>query len=37
MVELVRTGRSPESLAKEFEPSGQTTRNWVIQDERDEP
>ena len=36
MVELVRTGRSPESLAKEFEPSGQTIRNWVIQTERDE-
>ena len=36
MVELVRAGRSPESLAKEFEPSGQTIRNWVIQAERDE-
>ena len=28
MVELVRTGRSPDSLAQEFEPSGQTIRNW---------
>ena len=28
MVELVRAGRSPEALAKEFEPSGQTIRNW---------
>ena len=36
MVELVRTGRSPDSLAQEFEPSGQTIRNWVIQAERDE-
>ena len=27
MVELVRAGRCPESLAKEFEPSGQTIRN----------
>ena len=36
MVELVRAGRSPEALAKEFEPSGQTVRNWVIQAERDE-
>ena len=36
MVELVRAGRSPEALAKEFEPSGQTIRNWVIQAERDE-
>ena len=34
--ELVRAGRSPESLAKEFEPSGQTIRNWVIQADRDE-
>ena len=29
MVELVKAGRSPEELAKEFEPSGQTIRNWV--------
>jgi len=29
MVELVRAGRSPEELAKEFEPSAQTIRNWV--------
>ena len=31
MVQLVRAGRSPEELAKEFEPSGQTIRNWVTQ------
>ena len=35
MIELVRAGRSPESLAKEFEPSAQTIRNWVAQDDRD--
>ena len=35
MIELVRTGRSPESLAREFEPSGQCIRNWVAQAERD--
>ena len=29
MVELVQAGRSPEELAKEFEPSAQTIRNWV--------
>ncbi len=29
MVELVRAGRSPEALAKEFEPTAQTIRNWV--------
>jgi transposase-like protein len=31
MIELVRAGRTPEELAKEFEPSGQTIRNWVAQ------
>ena len=28
MIDLVRSGLSPEDLAKEFEPSGQTIRNW---------
>ena len=36
MIELVRSGRSPESLAKEFEPTAQTIRNWVAQVARDE-
>ncbi len=36
MIELVRSGRSPESLAKEFEPTAQAIRNWVAQTERDE-
>lgn len=31
MVELVRAGRTPEELAREFEPSSQTIRNWVQQ------
>lgn len=31
IVELVRSGRSPKALAKEFEPSEQTIRNWVKQ------
>jgi transposase len=31
MVELVRAGRSPEELAKEFEPSPNTIRKWTIQ------
>ncbi len=35
LIELVHAGRSPESLAKEFEPSAQTIRNWVRQAERD--
>jgi len=36
MIELVRAGRSPEDLAKEFEPTSQTIRNWVTQDDRDD-
>ncbi len=35
MVELVRAGRSPEELAREFEPSAQAIRTWVQQAERD--
>ena len=31
LVALVRAGRTPEELAKEFEPSAQTIRNWVDQ------
>jgi transposase len=36
MVELVRSGKSPEALAKEFEPTAQTIRNWLAQADRDE-
>jgi len=36
MVRLVRSGRSPEKLAREFEPSAQAIRNWVKQTEIDE-
>ena len=28
IIELVRKGRTPESLAEQFEPSAQTIRNW---------
>ena len=35
MVELVRSGRSPEELAREFEPSSQAIRNWVRQADLD--
>jgi len=31
MVELVRAGRTPEELSREFEPSAQTIRNWARQ------
>jgi transposase len=36
MVELVRAGREPEQLAKEFEPTAQAIRNWVRQADIDE-
>jgi transposase len=35
MVELVRAGRAPEQLAKEFEPSAPQIRKWVSQGEID--
>jgi len=35
LVELVRAGRSPAELAREFEPTAQAIRNWVTQSERD--
>jgi len=36
MVDLVRAGREPEELAKEFEPSAQAIRNWLKQADLDE-
>ena len=36
MVRLVRAGRSPGALSREFEPSDQTIRNWVNQADVDE-
>ena len=36
MVELVRAGRSPEELAREFEPSPNTIRKWATQADIDE-
>ncbi len=35
MVELVRAGRTPGDLAREFEPSAQAIRTWVAQADRD--
>jgi transposase len=29
IVELVRSGRTPQELAREFEPSAQCIRDWV--------
>jgi transposase len=34
MVELVGAGRTPEELAREFEPTAQSIRNWVAQSGR---
>ena len=36
LVRLVRTGRTPEQVAAEFEPSAQAIRNWVRQADLDE-
>jgi len=36
MIDLVRAGRTPEELGREFEPTAQSIRNWVIQADRDE-
>ncbi len=35
MVDLVRAGRLPEELARQFGVSGQSIRNWVKQDDLD--
>ena len=36
LIGLVGEGRTPEELARRFEPSAQAIRNWVAQAERDE-
>jgi len=36
LIELARSGRTPEDLAREFDPSAQTIRNWVAQADLDE-
>jgi transposase len=36
IVELIRAGRTPEELAREFEPSSQAIRNWVAAADRSE-
>lgn len=35
MVDLVRSGRTPEELSREFEPTAQSIANWVHQADRD--
>ncbi len=36
IIELVRAGRTPQELAREFEPSVQAIRNWVAEADRQE-
>jgi transposase len=36
LVELVRSGRTPEELSRQFEPTAQSIRNWVEQADLDE-
>jgi len=36
LVELARAGRSAEELAREFEPTAQTIRNWAKQADLDD-
>ena len=36
MIALVKAGRSADKLAKEFEPTAQTIRNWVRQADIDD-
>ena len=36
MVDLVRAGRTPEDLSREFEPTAQSISNWVVQADKQE-
>ena len=36
MVELVRAGRDPGDLAREFEPTAQSIRNWIARADKKE-
>ena len=36
IIELLRAGRSPEELAREFEPTAQTINHWVKQADLDD-
>ena len=36
LIELVRAGQEPEDLARKFEPTAQSIRNWVAQADRDD-
>jgi transposase len=36
LIALVREGRTPEELSRQFEPSAQSIRNWITQADRDD-
>jgi transposase len=36
MVDLARAGRDPDDLAREFEPTAQSIRNWIAQADKRE-
>ena len=36
MVDLVRAGRDPDDLAREFEPTAQSIRSWIMQADKKE-
>jgi len=36
MIDLARSGRNPESLSREFEPTAQTIHNWLRQADLDD-
>ena len=36
LIELLRAGQTPEDLARKFEPTAQSIRNWVRQADLDE-
>ena len=36
MIALVRSGRSPESLSREFEVSAQSIRKWLVRADQEE-
>ena len=35
ILELIKAGHTPNELAREYEPTGETIRQWVKQAERD--
>ncbi|MDP9419393.1 MAG: transposase [Actinomycetota bacterium] len=36
LIAMARAGRTPEELARDYEPSAQTIRNWLVQADVDD-